>query len=988
MTVCGHCGQENPAAARFCLGCGSALVHEREPGREVRKTVTVLFCDVVGSTALGEKSDPEVLRGVMSRFYAAARAPVERHGGRLEKVIGDAVVAVFGIPAVHEDDALRALRAALEIRDAVTAMGEVQARIGVNTGDVLAAEAHLGESLVVGDAVNIAARLEQAAPAGAVLVGEATWALASHAAAGTPVAPVVAKGKSEPLAAWRLESVDPAAAGHRRRLDLPMVGRGTELGLVQLVARRAQTLERPHMVTLMGQPGIGKSRLVAELARLDGGFTVLTGNCRATAASSLMQPLLEVTQALSVAELMPDDPQAGAVASCLEPDGDAGAQDVAWAASRLIGAASAARPVVVVLEDVHWADDLLLDVVEQLTDRVRRRTLLVVCTARPEFGERRPGWGGSANALSLSLERLDDEQTQELLRNANPALAADQAAAVIAAAEGNPLFAEHLAALVGDHDLTAGVPRSLQVLLSARLEALPAPEREVVSVAAVAGREFKVASVQSVIGRPIDAELDRLAGRELIEGATDGRRQFVHALLHEAAYGLLPKQRRSELHVQLAALMQSAGASDAAVGDHLALAYELRKGLGMGGDETVRIGAEAGARLAAAGRRADALGDPRRARRLLEQALALLPADSPERASASVELAAAGWNLLSRAEVVRLLEAGEALAARLGLRAVELRAHILHLGSGDNATLTEAAILAETDAAVIELERLDAPRALATALVTRAESELFLGSSGDAVASARRAVADLRAIDEDSVWALAALVSSLIQSPVPVGEAEAILAGLMDDLGKRPTARIELLRGQSMLALLRGAGGVAAALLDSAHEIERDLGRNVRWQLVETGCQIAVRTGRYPQARDMLEGFAVEMDRRGAPSDGAVARAWLALAEVRLGNLAAAEATAGAALQFSERTRLHEGLVRARLAQAEIDLARGRAAAAAETAEDACAIADTGDWALLRADARLTYAWVLAASGDPRAEEQARIAESLCKAKGYVRAAG
>jgi class 3 adenylate cyclase len=238
VITCTQCGQENPAGARFCNGCGAPLAADPAPAREVRKTVTVLFCDVVGSTALGERFDPEVLRALMARFYATVREPVERHGGTVEKVIGDALVAVFGIPAVHEDDALRALRAALEVRDAVRALGDIQARIGVNTGDVLARDATAGESLVVGDAVNVTARLEQAAAPGEVLVGEATWALVGHAARGERVAPIAAKGKREPLVAWRLESIDPGAGSHRRRLDLPMVGRDAELDLLRRALER------------------------------------------------------------------------------------------------------------------------------------------------------------------------------------------------------------------------------------------------------------------------------------------------------------------------------------------------------------------------------------------------------------------------------------------------------------------------------------------------------------------------------------------------------------------------------------------------------------------------------------------------------------------------------------------------------------------------------------------------------------------------------
>src|SRR4051794_25907189 len=247
---------------------------------------------------------------------------------------------------------------------------------------------------------------------------------------------------------------------------------------------------------------------------------------------------------------MPDDPEARAVAACLTRTVAAGAPDIAWAVSRLFGAMAAAATVVIVLEDVHWGDDVLLDVVEQLVARGRAQSLLVVCTARPEFAERRPGWGAGANTLSVTLESLDDTETRRLLAHAGPTLSADQAERVIAAAEGNPLFAEHLAALVEHNDLQRGLPRSIQVLLTARLEVLPESEREVVSAAAVAGREFPLAAVEALVGRPIAAEVEHLVQRELIMPAAADRHQFGHALLQEAAYGLVPKQRRSDLHVQ------------------------------------------------------------------------------------------------------------------------------------------------------------------------------------------------------------------------------------------------------------------------------------------------------------------------------------------------------------------------------------------------------------------------------------------------------
>ena len=627
MTACANCSHQNPDDARFCNACGAPLDAGDDPARDVRKTVTVLFCDVVGSTELGERHDPEVLRGMMAQFYAAVRAPVERYGGRVEKVIGDALVAVFGLPAVHEDDALRAVRAALEMRDAVRELGGLQARIGVNTGDVLARDTTRLESLVVGDAVNVAARLEQAAGPGEVLVGEATWALIGHAAQGQLLPPIAAKGKQRPLVAWRLQQVDPDAAGQRRQLGLPIVGRESELELLWLAFDRVRQTARPHLVTVLGQAGIGKSRLVAELRRLAGDdVVVLTGNCRAMPGRTSLDPLLEAIaplrdgEGVGVGAWMADDPEATAVAACLA-DGGAGARDLAWAATRLIGAVADRAALALVIEDLYWADDLLLDALEQLLERGRRGSLLVVCTARPEFAERRPGWASGANAISLSLEHLDDAHTRDLLAHVHPELGGEQIDRITAAAEGNPLFAEHLAALVGDDGGNGGLPRSIQLLLTARLEALPEPERDVLTAAAIVGREFPLVAVEQLRGRPIGSDLDRLRQRELVETTGAGRAQFGHALLQEAAYALIPKQRRSDLHVQLARWLDDQDAGDAFVADHLQRAVALRSELGQTDADSAALAEEAGVRLTAAGRRADALGDPGRARRLLERAL-------------------------------------------------------------------------------------------------------------------------------------------------------------------------------------------------------------------------------------------------------------------------------------------------------------------------------------------------------------------------------
>ena len=987
VITCPQCGVENPAQARFCNACGAAVGTGAEPAREVRKTVTVLFCDVVGSTQLGERFDPEILRGLMARFYAAIREPVERHGGTVEKVIGDALVAVFGIPSVHEDDALRAVRAALEMRDAVAAMGEIQARIGVNTGDVLATGATQGDSLVVGDAVNVAARLEQAAGPGTVLVGEATWALVAHAAHGHQVEPLAAKGKSEPLTAWLLESVDPLAPGHRRRLDLPMVGRATELELVRLTADRTAQLQRPHLVMMLGQPGIGKSRLVSELQRA-AEATTLTGHCRATASASPLEPLVEAARAAipdgrftepAVAALMPGDADAISVTACLADADSAGMVDLSWAASRLMGAMADAGLVVIVFEDVHWAEDALLDAIEQLADRRRRRSLLVVCTARPEFVDRRTGWGAGANTLSLALERLDDAETRHLLARASPGLPADQADRVVAAAEGNPLFAEHLAALIADHDPSVGLPRSIQVLLSARLEALPEPEREVVSVAAVAGREFPVAAVEALTGRDVQAELGRLAQHELVvRTGRHGRRQFAHALLQEAAYGLIPKQRRAELHTQMAGWLDDQDATDAAVGDHLDRAFRLRVELGLMDGDTAALREQAGTRLATAGRRADAMGEPARASLLLERALELLPDSSPVRAAAMVELAAAGWNLLPGSERRRLLDVGADRAAQLGLRALELRARVLRLGTSEG-PYDDRRALDETNAALHELETLGDQRALAAALCTRAESECNLGQAADGLASTRRALDALRSSGDDAVWALAILGDTLIASPVPVPEAEGVLSELMDEFGVRPTFRFELLRWQAAFAQLGGDDNRAWRLLDTARGLDRDLGRRTGLYLTRTEALMLRRAGRYEELRGILLPYIAELERLERP-EAPVARSALVELEVRLGNLDAAHAAA-AGLEDADG---YEPFTRSRMALAELHLFDGRPERALACARDAASVAAGGDWLLLNADARLTLGRVLTTAGDPAAGEQARSAAELYAAKGYA----
>src|SRR6476646_5964633 len=375
---CPSCGQENPEGFRFCGNCAAPLT-EAPARREVRKTVTVVFCDLTGSTALGDTTDPEALRATMRAYYEEMRTILERHGGTVEKFIGDAVMAVFGAPVAHEDDALRAVRAAWEMRTAVPALG-LQGRIGVNTGEIVTGE---GDTLVTGDAVNVAARLEQAAEPGQVLIGGETRRLVRDAIQVSPVE-VTAKGKPEPVEAFRLDEVDLEAASIARRLDTPLVGRAFELEQLRGAFDRTVRERRCHLFTLLGAAGVGKSRLVAEFLR-DVDADIVSGRCLDYGEGITFWPVVSVLKQLGARA---DETLARVVGGATLPN-------EIFAAVRLFLASLAAdRPLIVVFEDIHWGEPTFLDLIDHLADLSRGAPLLILCVARPELLDKRTGWGG------------------------------------------------------------------------------------------------------------------------------------------------------------------------------------------------------------------------------------------------------------------------------------------------------------------------------------------------------------------------------------------------------------------------------------------------------------------------------------------------------------------------------------------------------------------------------------------------------------------
>ena len=602
--------------------------------RRARKVVTVLFCDVTGSTALGEELDPEALFGVTSRYVEELRAIIERHGGIVAKFIGDAVMGVFGIPRVHEEDALRAVRAASEIRTRLPALAqqvgvELRFRTGVNTGLVLVGD---GENLAIGDPVNMAARLEQAAQPGEILLSEATHGLVRNAVEVEPLEALSLKGKSAPVAAFRLLAVNPLAPGLARRFDVPLVGRERELRLLREAWNRAVADERCHLFTLLGAAGVGKSRLVAELlSALGDNAMVLSGRCLHYGEGITFWPLVE---AMSVA-----GERGQIVLERLRTGGTVRPEELFFEVRRSLESLAAERPVIVHVDDLHWAEPMLLDLLDHVVELSRGAPILLLCVARPELLEDRPSWGGGKlNATTVMLDPLATGECDTLLELLGDGLDPQLRARVVVASEGNPLFLEEMAALARETG-AAAVPATIQALLAARLERLAVEEREVLEYAAIEGEVFHRAAVRALSSergeRDLDLKLAGLIRKELIRPhpATiqdDHAFRFHHLLIRDVAYDALPKASRSELHEKFARWLEQSEAGlpelDEIIGWHLEQTVRYQRELGRDVGEALPWAAAE--HLHAAGQRALDRHDAPAAKNLLERALTLAEGDS------------------------------------------------------------------------------------------------------------------------------------------------------------------------------------------------------------------------------------------------------------------------------------------------------------------------------------------------------------------------
>ncbi len=650
MVVCPSCGQDNPDAARFCFACGMAF--EAAPAHEERKVVTVLFADLVGFTSRAEQLDPEDVRALLAPYHQRLRAELERFGGTVEKFIGDAVVALFGAPVAHEDDPERAVRAALAIRDWVREEGELQLRIAVNTGEALialGARPEAGEGMASGDVVNTTARLQSAAPVNGILVGEATWRATRDRIDYVEHEPVTAKGKAEAIAVW-----EPVNARARVGMDLeqrsltPLVGREGELATLFDAFDRACREREPQLLTLVGVPGIGKSRLVAELfQRIESepelvwwrqgralpygagvSFWALTEMVKAQAGIHENDEEAEAARKLreSVEQIV-DEHEHEWVLRQLEPLvglGDDSAVNrneafVAW--RRYLEGLAEEQPLVLVFEDLHWADDGLLDFVDHLADWASGVPILVVGTARPELLDRRPNWGGGKlNASTLALSALADADAARVIGAVlqQQLLPADLQKTLLERAGGNPLYAEQFARLFLEHGSVddVQVPENVQGIIAARLDALPADEKRLIQDAAVLGKVFWTGGVAALSGfdaDSLDGAMHALVRKGFVRrerrSAVAGESEFAfrHVLVREVGYGQVPRPARADKHIAAAEWVESLGREDdhaELLAHHYATALELAEAAGRPTDE---LAARARLALRRAGDRAAAL---------------------------------------------------------------------------------------------------------------------------------------------------------------------------------------------------------------------------------------------------------------------------------------------------------------------------------------------------------------------------------------------
>jgi class 3 adenylate cyclase/ketosteroid isomerase-like protein len=1033
---CPACGNECQPGAQFCDACGAALAVAKTPAAEARKVVTIVFADLIGSTALHERLDAESARRLMDRYHRSMGAVVESHGGTVMQLLGDGVLAGFGVPRVAEDDALRAVHAAVGMQQAFRALAEEQAeragrlglRVAVYTGEVVAGDDH---THVMGDPVNVAARLQQEARDGDVLLGESTRRLVADKVTLAAFGSFALKGRAEPVAAWRVVSLErPAGAA-----AIGFVGREDELRRIQAVYDGAVAARAARLAVVLGSPGLGKSRLIDEFTRrLGDGATVLLAHCNA-AGGATFAPLADALRGLlridtgaagdtlrqAILLALPGEgPERDRIAdgiAALVAGTPASPEEIFFVVRRGLATLAGVRPVVLAIDDIQWAEPLLLDLVEHLVQWGSDAPLLVLVAARPELRDARSSLATPGGLVSevVTLAGLDAGAATRLAANAIGAaeLPAAIAGRILATSEGNPLFVGELVRMLvhdgalrreGDRWTTAvaleglEMPPTIHALLAARIERLRPEERTVLERAAVIGRRFSRTSLAQLLPREItdlDARLESLRRSELVEPDTgwflgEPMLRFHHVLIRDAAYRRLLKNTRAELHGRFADWLEARAGDavehDETLGWHLEQAHQHLRELGPVDAQGRALGERAVRVLAAAGRRALARDDLTPAANLLERALARLDPDDPARADLALDWCEA---LLSAGDVANatrgIAELGRFTAASDRLRAWHT------CFSGQLAVFTDPkALRASADAVEAAAAALASAGDAAGEAKAHSVHALVLAQLGKigaceaaldkALAAARRAGDRRRA---NAVLAGAPVAA--LWGPGPVTRASGRCLDVVRVLRitqGAPAVEAVALRCQAVLETLRGRAEAARRMITSSRRMVEELGITQR----------VLEADLFAGLIELLEGDAAAAERwlrtaydglraQGLGIDAAQAAALLGRALLAQGRVEEAEAISLESESLAGDS--FKAAIAWRGVRAEALAVRGEHPAAIEFARAAVEIAAATDDLLDHADARQALAIALHAAGRrAEADAETKRATELWEAKG------
>jgi predicted ATPase/class 3 adenylate cyclase len=994
----------------------------------VRRTVTVIFADVTASTALAERLDPESFHDVLDQYLATCTSAVERHGGRVAKFIGDAVVGVFGLPTVHEDDALRAVRAALEIRSAVAALSEILMRergielgcaVGVNTGEVFAAPGAAKEQYPAGDTFYVAARLQQTAQDGEILIGEQTHGFVEQAVRAEPLGPMALKGRTARVSAWRAIELRPQDDAALPALSTPFVGRETELGELRGLLDGIRDAPGCQICTVVGPPGIGKSRLMRELrAAVGDETTALLGRCVAYGQGVTYRPLADIVRGLgdgdprsTLREILHDDERADVIASrvlgAIGPaEGAAPPGETAWAVRRLFEALARKRPLIAVFEDLHWAEPTLLDLLEYVAESSSGFPILLLCSARPELLERRPGWAEQPTHRLVDLEPLPTADACELAAQ----LAAEQLgqpalARIVERAEGNPLFLEQLVAVQQESGHAATLPPSIRAVLEARIDALEPSERLVLERASVEGRSFHSAAVVELLPEgersAAAATLHSLARRQLIkpdsvEAVGGDAFRFAHALVREAAYEGLPKRLRAEYHERVGDwLATRGGETDEIIGYHLEQAHRHWRELGFLGLRTQGVGRDAAARLESAARGALHRGDLPGAIGLLERSEALLPPEDAARIALLTRLGAVLFEAGRLADADRVLDEATDIARKFDEHTLESRAWVerqfVRLHREPSSEAVEEARNAADSALQLFAEHAD-DFGQSRAWCLRAAIDWLQGQAARADDAWAQAAVHAKSADEQwqLFWILGWRASAAVYGPTPVHVASERCVAIREQVGSSAIAVAVTLHPIAVLHAMLGEFDSARALIRQGNQILEEVGGAVM-QSAHSHHEATVEmlAGRPDIAEQRLRVGYQKLEEMGENALLSTSAALLAQAIYVQGRTGEAERFCA----VSERTAAIDDLstqVMWRSVRAKILARQGRGEEGTALAREAVRLVERTDLLCDHADALLDLAEVLSLDPSPTAREERTLvlkAVALYEQKGNIASA-